>query len=179
MKPSPHFLFADLFSRYKRSPLDEILSQNVLFSTLTRKELRALRSRVYERTYQIDEAVFEQGDRGFGMYIIAKGRVAIQTHAVEGDLQVTTLGAGSFFGELALIDPDNLRSARAIATEPTVLIGFFKADLMDLLERQPGMGVKVLYQLAAVLGQRLLESTEKINLLWGAKQGSTYYGEVA
>lgn len=179
MKPSPHFLFTDLFSRYKRSPLDEILSQNILFSTLSRRELRSLRGRVYERTYQPNEPVFEQGDRGFGMYIIAKGRVAIQTHAVEGELQVTTLGPGSFFGELALIDPENLRSARAIAQEPSVLIGFFKADLLDLLERQPDTGVKVLFQLATVLGQRLLESTEKINLLWGAKQGSPYYGEVA
>jgi len=63
------------------------------------------------------------------------------------------------------VDPDNIRTAAAVAVERTVVVGFFKPDLMELLERKPEMGVKILFQLSTVLGRRLLETTEKITAL--------------
>ena len=66
------------------------------------------------------------------------------------------LAEGSFLGELALVDPNHLRTANAVAMERSVLIGFFKPDLEDILERNPAMGVKILFQLSTVLGRRLL-----------------------
>ncbi len=50
-----------------------------------------------------------------------------------------------------------------------MLIGFFKPDLMEILERKPEMGAKIMFQLATVLGRRLLETTEKITLLTKAR----------
>ncbi len=163
----PHFLWTDLFRRKKseNTSVTEVLKQNVLFKTLTRREIRYLGSLVYERVYQADEPIFKQNDRGIGMYVISKGRVAIRTqspHAAGEEILVTTLAENSFFGELALVDPDNIRTASAIALERTVVIGFFKPDLMELLERKPAMGVKILFQLSTVLGRRLLETTDKI-----------------
>ncbi len=161
----PHFLWTDLFRRKKseNASVTEVLKQNVLFKTLTRREIRYLGSLVYERVYQTDEPIFKQNDRGIGMYVISKGRVAIRTQSTGGEeLLVTTLAENSFFGELALVDPDNIRTASAIALERTVVIGFFKPDLMELLERKPAMGVKILFQLSTVLGRRLLETTDKI-----------------
>jgi CRP-like cAMP-binding protein len=57
------------------------------------------------------------------------------------------------------------RSATSVASEDTVLIGFFKPDLLEILERSPGTGVKVVFRLAEVLGRRLKETTEKISQL--------------
>ena len=51
-----------------------------------------------------------------------------------------------------------------------MLIGFFKPDLEDILERNPAMGVKILFQLSSVLGRRLLETTERITLLKSRKE---------
>ena len=51
-----------------------------------------------------------------------------------------------------------------------MLIGFFKPDLMEILERKPAMGVKILFQLATVLGERLLQTTDRITLLSRARQ---------
>lgn len=169
MTSHPHFLWSDLFNRKKddRSSVVEVLRENVLFRTLSSRELHYLATQVYERVYQPEEAIFQQNDRGIGMYVIAKGRVAIKTQAAPGaaEMLVTTLGEGSFFGELALVDPDNVRTAMAVALERTVVVGFFKPDLMELLERKPEMGVKILFQLSTVLGRRLLETTEKITTL--------------
>lgn len=171
MDQHPHFLWRDLFRREKSGDtlILSTLRENILFRTLSKAETRYLATLVHERTYQPEEPVFQQNDRGIGMYVIAKGRVAIKTNNPEGDVLVTILHQGSFFGELALVDPDNLRTATAVALENTTLIGFFKPDLQEILERKPAMGVKILFQLSTVLGKRLLETTEKITLLMRAR----------
>jgi CRP/FNR family cyclic AMP-dependent transcriptional regulator len=167
MKSHPHFLWADLFRRKKaeKAHITDVLKENVLFRTLRAKELQYVTNVVYERVYQPGEPIFQQNDRGLGMYVIVQGRVAIKTQAAEGECHVTSLTDGSFFGEIALIDPGNIRSASAIAEERTTLAGFFKPDLMEILERKPAMGVKILFQLSTVLGRRLTETTEKITQL--------------
>lgn len=142
-----------------------ILKENVLFNTLSMRELKYLSNFVYERTYQPDEQIFEQDDRGVGMYLIASGRVAIRTHNAQGEVLHTVLGEGSFLGELALVDPQHLRTAQAVPLERCVLIGFFKPDLEDIIQRNPAMGVKILFQLSTVLGKRLLETTQRITVL--------------
>jgi len=164
-------MWKDLFRPGKNEKTDmlDVLKDNILFATLTRRELKYLSSLLYERVYQQDEPVFKQNDRGIGMYLIAKGRIAINTHNPQGDVHVTTLAEGNFFGELALIDPENIRTATAIAMDRTALIGFFKPDLMEIIERKPDMGAKILFQLALVLGRRLLETTEKITFLTRTK----------
>lgn len=173
MNTHPHFLWKDLFRRGKaeNKGLIEVLRENILFCTLSNRELQHLSHFVYERVYQPDEPVFTQGDRGNGMYIIAKGQIAIRSHSHQGEMLVTTLQEGSFFGEIALVEPNNLRTASAVALERTVTVGFFKPDLSEILERKPEMGVKILFQLASVLGHRLLETTERITQLKRQSEG--------
>lgn len=173
MENHPHFLWTDLFRKKKRtSDLTRILKENVLFCTLNRRELNYLSNFVYERVFQIGEPIYKQAERGLGMYLIASGRIAIKTEAPDGEIFHTELSEGSFLGELALVDPNHLRSANAVATERSVLIGFFKPDLEDILERNPAMGVKILFQLSTVLGRRLLETTERITQLKSRKGGA-------
>lgn len=160
-----YFLWADFFRGRKGNRNDhlcEALKENVLFSTLSGSELKYLSQLVYERFYEKNEPVFRQGDRGFGLYVVLKGQIAIRSRVGRGEVQVALLEAGSFFGELSLIEEDNIRSATAVPLAPTALVGFFKADLMEILQRRPQMGVKILLQLSMVLGKRLMETTGRI-----------------
>jgi CRP-like cAMP-binding protein len=104
------------------------------------------------------------------MYIIVRGRVAIKTEHPNKEILHTILNPGSFFGELSLIESDSLRTATAEALERTVIISFFKPDLVEIVERKPETGVKILFQLSKVLGRRLIETTEKITLLTRGKK---------
>ena len=168
-----NFLWENVFRKAEREQdVLTILGQNILFRNLTRKELKFIEKIVHIRQYRGGEVIFRQNESGVGMYIIAKGSVEI---SVTDDLSpaqskgreviVTRLEAGDFFGELSLVEEGGKRSATAYAAQDSVLIGFFKPDLLEILERSPATGVKVVFRLAEVLGRRLKETTEKITAL--------------
>ena len=69
--------------------------------------------------------------------------------------------SGDFFGELALLDEEP-RSASAICTVHSRLIGFFRTDLLTLINRYPELGNKILLNLSRVLGERLRETNKNI-----------------
>jgi len=166
-RPHAHYFWKDLFKKGtadERTVLD-VLRENMLFKSLGKRDLGYLANFVYERAYQEEEAVFRQGERGIGMYVIAKGRIAIRTQSPQGELTVTTLGPGSFFGEIALVEENSVRTASAIPLEKSLVIGFFKPDLEEILSRKPDVGVKILFQLATVLARRLVETTDKITAI--------------
>jgi CRP/FNR family transcriptional regulator, cyclic AMP receptor protein len=161
---------------FKKAEFDRsvarILSENNLFKDLTKRELRFLENIVHERQYRKGEYIFQQGEIGVGMYIIAKGGVDISifdNQPIIGETNkhvfVARLEAGDFFGELSLVEDNGRRSASAVAAEDSVLIGFFKPDLIEILDRSPSTGVKIIFRLAEVLGRRLKETTDKIRQL--------------
>jgi CRP/FNR family cyclic AMP-dependent transcriptional regulator len=164
MSHSSQFLFSDFFKRrYKNhDPIIETIKNSILFRTLSKKEVNQIKGLFFERVYEPGEFIFKQNEKGFGMYMIIEGRISIRSERGMTSVDVIELSHGSFFGELALIEPDNLRSASAVATERTVLVGFFQPQLQELMERKPEIGSKILFQLAIVLGKRLILTTEKL-----------------
>jgi CRP-like cAMP-binding protein len=167
------FLWENIFKQSQKArTINTILSENLLFSNLSKKELRFVENIVHERHYRSGEPVFKQGEIGVGMYIIVKGSVDITVADIDPTgkiptqtILVTRLTAGDFFGEISLVEENGRRSATAIAAENTIVVGFFKPDLMEILERNPATGVKIVYRLAEVLGRRLKETTDKISQL--------------
>ncbi len=167
-----NFMWENFFRKdsAERSEL-EVLRNTYLFQTLSRKELRFLKETVHVRSYRPGEIVFRQGELGIGMYIIVKGAIEIFVENPLAEslsaqtLFVTRLVDGDFFGELSLIETNSRRTATAVAAEETALIGFFKPDLMDIIERQPPTGIKILIRLGEVLGRRLKETTIKVTEL--------------
>ena len=149
-------LWANLFRRTESADDMYALLQRVpLFESLSRRESEAIERILYRRTYQKDETIFHQDEPGVGMYIIAKGAIHI-TFGPERVL-LAELGPGDFFGEIALLN-ETPRSATATAQTLTQVYGFFRPDLLSLLERDPRLGVKVLLPLAQITGQRLLNA---------------------
>mgnify|MGYP001818698969 CR=1 FL=1 len=160
----------------KRTPpekaLHQSLRENILFEDLTSKQLRFVSNIVHLRKYRDNETIFRQGEVGVGMYIIVSGSVTISVQQDGGSAEkkaqktiITRLGPGDFFGELSLVEENGRRSASAEAGETTELIGFFKPDLLEILERNPLAGVKITLRLGEVLGRRLRETTERVSAL--------------
>lgn len=168
-----NLLWDNLFKKEEKSQkLSNLLHQNKIFSTLSKKEISVIESLVHERHYRAGETIFRQGETGIGMYIIAKGAVDISVVEVEdvtasqedkyNEVLITKLKVGDFFGELSLVEDTGKRTAHATASADTVLIGFFKPDLGVLLQSHPTIGAKITMNLAEVIGKRLKHTTEKI-----------------
>ena len=124
---------------------------------------------VHVRHYEPGEKVFNQGDPGVGMFLIFNGTVDIIMHdpsyepkpTDNHEIFITRLEKGDFFGELSLIEDPSYRSATAVSITKSTLIGFFKPDLLQVIQRNPLTGNKISMRLAEILGKRLRETTEK------------------
>lgn len=167
-----NFIWDNIFKRSERGKdLLHILGENYLFETLTKSELKFVKEMVHVRNYRPGEVVFRQGEIGVGMYLIATGSIDILVEDIPSDrpekqtVFVTRLGPGDFFGELSLVEENGRRTATAVASVETTLIGFFKPDLLEIVERNPSTGVKIVTRLAEVLGKRLKETTVKVTEL--------------
>ena len=152
--------------------LREALSNNILFKDLNLKQLISLEKIVHVRKYSSGEYVFRQDKPGVGMFIIAKGKILIQKENVEIDERsekeilentvITTLVTNDFFGEISLVEKDSTRTASAKAIASSTLIGFFKPDLLDIMNTHPVIGMKILYRMTQVLSKRLIETNAEI-----------------
>ena len=146
-------LYENFFKNKESSdPVLQVMGQVPIFENLTPKELKDLARLTHERSYKANEPVFKKLAPGEGMYVILKGTVEIKDP--DSNTTFATLGSGDFFGELALLDQEP-RSAMAVATEASELIGFFRTDLLTLMTRDPELGNKILLNLSRVLGERL------------------------
>ena len=132
-----------------------------LFAGLSKRELRVVGEIVHQRSYQAGEFIFKKGQPGAAMFIITAGGVDIIDHGTDEDTVLASIGAGTFFGELALLD-DSPRSASAMATQATEIYAFFRGDFLDLLKSAPQIGAKVYRELAVIIGARLKATNEQL-----------------
>jgi CRP/FNR family transcriptional regulator, cyclic AMP receptor protein len=124
-----------------------------LFADLSVRELKIVQGVLHEREYLAGEVIFDEGDEGYALYIVRTGRVLICRQG-RPDSAIAEHGAGSFFGELALLD-SALRAAQARAVEPCRLAVLFGSDFLSLLETEAKLSNKILLRFARHLGSRL------------------------
>jgi CRP-like cAMP-binding protein len=159
-------LWQNIFrQRDEASDLTAILARVPIFKNLTKKDLNLVRNLIHMRKYQPEEVIFMEGQPGTGMYLITSGGVNITlNYKRENQIELVRLKDGDFFGELSLLD-ESPRSATAVAVGQTELAGFFRSDLMDLIEKSPILGNKIVLALAEVLGERLRGTNRELRQL--------------
>lgn len=158
-------IWKNIFSErlVREGSLEQVLSKVPAFSGLSARELKEVAAIVHKREYRVGEPVFAQGDPGLGMYIIQEGEVSISiTGKDDGDRELAVLTDGDFFGELALID-ESPRSANARCKTDCVLIGFFRPDLFELIEKKNQLGIKIIFKLAEIVSQRLRTTDKELS----------------
>ncbi|MGH7481497.1 MAG: Crp/Fnr family transcriptional regulator, partial [Longimicrobiales bacterium] len=116
---------------------DQDFIDNRLFRGLDPSLVGKLAAIPETETFGSGDVIFEEGEAGADLYLLAMGSVRISKRGAAGRQQtLATLGAGDYFGEMALLDPAP-RSARATALAPTRL-GRLDADgLREMLEADP------------------------------------------
>ena len=145
-----------LFKPPALSPRRLRLKESALFATLTPLELKIVDGLMHERRYLADEIIFDEGEEGQALYLVMSGRVLVSREVGAGREVVAELSAGSFFGDMALLD-NTPRNAQTRALENCEVAVFFRADFMGLMETDAVIGYKIALALARHIGSRLRE----------------------
>jgi CRP/FNR family cyclic AMP-dependent transcriptional regulator len=154
--PSDPF-WSNIFRRRDKEEADvlDLLKKVPIFQDLGRREFNKIESILHRRNWNADEGIINEGDPGLGMYIIVAGEVRItQVGEDGGQQQLATLTGGDFFGEQALLD-ESPRTASAYANETCRIIGLFRPDLLELIESNPRLGLKIVMRLSQMISVRL------------------------
>ena len=80
--------------------------------------------------------------------------------ALLGAKELTQLGSGSWFGEMALID-DAMASAQVRAATPLAVLAIKHDDFQHLLDTHPDMAIQFYRHFAAEMARRLRASNER------------------
>jgi CRP/FNR family transcriptional regulator, cyclic AMP receptor protein len=131
----------------------EYLGNVPLFSSCSKKELKALQSLCDRVDVPAGKELVRQGTTGYECFVLLTGTADV---AINGRF-VTSLGPGAYFGELALLDKQP-RSATVTASSASSLLVLGPRQFSTALESFPGLAQKML----AGLAQRLREANSRI-----------------
>ncbi len=124
----------------------ELLRQVWLFERCSQKELGLLASNATPLVVKPGAVLAREGDVGREFFVIISGKAVVSRKGVE----VGVLGAGGFFGEMALLDREP-RSATVTATEPTEVLVLTIQAFTHVVDTMPSVDRKMLTVLATRL----------------------------
>jgi len=131
-----------------------LLQKLPLFTGLDPEDLAQLAQNLQVRRKRIDESVFEKGDVGTTMFVVASGRVDIVLPSADAEpVLLAEIGPGEYFGELSLFD-DKLRSASARCGTQVELLELDRTTLTEYLAGRPHAALAILH----TMSERLRET---------------------
>jgi small-conductance mechanosensitive channel/CRP-like cAMP-binding protein len=128
-----------------------------ILRVLAPAEQRALAEMSEQRLYAAGESIVKQGEESSELYVIERGEVVVSVQRSGGEVVVARLGAGKFFGEMALLTGDKRQASVRAATECQLLeVG--RDALRTVLGKSPDLAERI----SAVLAERQAQLDEQL-----------------
>ncbi|MBA3400512.1 MAG: cyclic nucleotide-binding domain-containing protein [Actinobacteria bacterium] len=124
-------------------PTPDLLRKVPLFAGLDDKELTSLADEFNERRFSAGDRVALEGEGGLMFFVVDSGEATVEVHGKE----VGTLGPGSAFGEIALIDR-RPRTATVTAQSELRAYGLPVFVFRPFVEARPQVAWKLLEAMA-------------------------------
>jgi CRP-like cAMP-binding protein len=138
----------------------DLLVSNPMFSNFGAEELRTVSQ--YLSLYEAPKGatVIKEGEPGQFLCLLVEGRLCIHKNTSEEGKtkKITMMRPGKSFAEMAVIDGLPY-SASAIAEEDSKVLVLTRDKLEKISEVHPKVGVKLIWQLAKLISQRLRQTT--------------------
>jgi CRP/FNR family transcriptional regulator, cyclic AMP receptor protein len=133
------------------------LVRSSLLDALGPVEREAVIAHLRPRQYKRGQAVFNDGDHGDCLYLVQSGRLDVKVTTPRGHtITLRIVHPGEFIGELALVHPDQARTGRACALEPTEALALYRHDFEAVRRCHPGVD----RFLVAALAERVIRTCE-------------------
>jgi CRP-like cAMP-binding protein len=144
----------------------DFLGRVEVFRDLGYAQLRAVAELCEEAVFEAGERIFSEGDEPWSLYAVMEGRVNLLWGAAPGRSAldgpgVASLGKGATFGWSSLLPPRRYSlSAECEGGACRVLRGD-RDGLLDLFEKDPEVGYRVMLRLLEVVSSRFLALQEE------------------
>ena len=132
----------------KRNQKVELIREVPLFANLSKRELEEIASIADEIDFREGKELIHEGARGREFFVLLDGAVDVTQ---DGE-RINQLGAGDFFGEIALVLPSAVRTATVTATTDVEALVVTGQDFHSLVQRSPKIELKVMRAAAERLG---------------------------
>ena len=140
-------------AKVERSIID-VLKGVLVFEELSRREIENIARIAYQRHYSAGEVIIHEGQNAAGMYIMVDGQAEVTKILEDGTiLHLTTLENSELFGDVGLLD-SSPRTATVRATRDSNVIGFFRPELLELMNSNPRLASKIIFKLGQILTAR-------------------------
>jgi hypothetical protein len=133
-----------------------MLQRMFLFKSLSVNELQKIREISYILDCPANRTLIQEGSSNNLLYIILSGEVAIYRN----QRLVKTLARGNHFGEMALLN-SMPRTATVVSTKESSLLVIERERFVGLINEDPEVGLKAIWEMAKQLSIRLDDLMEK------------------
>jgi CRP/FNR family cyclic AMP-dependent transcriptional regulator len=131
--------------------LEDTLATVEIFSELPQADIARLAKVTVVRQYKDDDVIVREGELGVAFYVVSKGQVEVFKGTGDNEQELSVLGEGSFFGEMALFD-NHVRSASVRAKGPVECLVLTKWDFNAELSAS---GCRIATAMLAILARRI------------------------
>jgi CRP/FNR family cyclic AMP-dependent transcriptional regulator len=144
----------------KSAEIEEILAGCELFKGLGQTEIRNIAEICQVNTYDKGALVYQQGDFGENIYIIANGQVVLERTidmgSREGRVVIATLGRGRVFGCWStLLNEAHIMMLRTFCQTPATILVLKGAELRKGMVSDTRFGFNVMEKLCFLLRERI------------------------
>jgi CRP/FNR family cyclic AMP-dependent transcriptional regulator len=130
----------------RNDPRLEMLAGVELFSECSKRELSQILAVAKEIDFDGGQDICVEGEASGRFYLVLDGSVAVKQHGRTR----ATLGAGDYFGEIALIDGQP-RTATCTAVTPVRTLAIAQFNFVPLMKEHAGLSHKLLLHLCSRL----------------------------
>ncbi|MBV9145126.1 MAG: cyclic nucleotide-binding domain-containing protein [Acidobacteria bacterium] len=150
-----------LDANYRARALETHLKSVPIFSSLTQDFIDYLRDRVELRRFTPGQVICRQGDPAGSFYLVRIGFVKVSEHHPGGELVLSYLARGSYFGEIGLLSDEGIRTATCTALDHVEVVRISREDFLAMVGRFP----QVRASLEAVAKERIEENRSRLHNL--------------
>lgn len=136
--------------------MGKIVQQSHLFRSLDDETRNQILRHGRVQSFAEDSVLMREGDAGDVMYIILRGRVAVETMNTGTLIRLAELGPHGCVGEVSLLT-QSLRTATVFALTATDALAFDQQTLLQLLQDNP----KLRGMLESLVEHRARDAAEK------------------
>lgn len=140
---------------------EDTLRQVPLFAGFEPADLRLLAGAARRVQFPSGSIVFQEGDPGDFLLVLAKGRVRVTLLGEDGaEIIIGLLDSPALLGEVALLD-ESPRSATVTTVEASEFLQIGRTPFLDMIRRHPAVALRMMTQLTRTLRR----ATEQVRSL--------------